>query len=90
ETPVFVGRAVAALCADPKIMSKTGKVQVVAELAKEYGFSDTNGLIPPSIRSLRFMLPAYVFPKLGIDVPSTSVPDWLLPFDFLRNGKPPE
>ncbi|MCG8589600.1 MAG: SDR family NAD(P)-dependent oxidoreductase [Proteobacteria bacterium] len=40
ENPIFTGRAVAALAADPKILEKTGRVHVVAELAKEYGFQD--------------------------------------------------
>lgn len=65
---------------------------MVAELAKEYSFDDVGGSQPPSIRSLRFLLPTYLFPKVlpkGVEVPSTSVPDWLLPFDVMRNGKPP-
>ncbi|MEP7290541.1 MAG: SDR family NAD(P)-dependent oxidoreductase [Chloroflexota bacterium] len=40
QAPLFSGRAVAALAADPKIMDKTGKVFVVADLAREYGFED--------------------------------------------------
>ena len=40
ESPVYSGRAVAALAADPKRIEKTGKVLRVAELASEYGFQD--------------------------------------------------
>jgi dehydrogenase/reductase SDR family member 1 len=40
ESPQFIGRAVAALSADPKAMEKTGKVLVAASLAQEYGFTD--------------------------------------------------
>ncbi|CAN0484131.1 unnamed protein product, partial [Hapterophycus canaliculatus] len=40
------------------------QVHVVAELAKEYGFTDVGGESPPSIRSLRFLLPPYLFPTL--------------------------
>jgi hypothetical protein len=40
ESPLFTGRAVVALASDPKILEKTGRVLVVAELAKEYGFRD--------------------------------------------------
>ncbi len=40
ESPVFSGRAVAALAADPNKLEKTGRVLVVGELAKEYGFED--------------------------------------------------
>ncbi|CAM9828752.1 unnamed protein product [Scytosiphon promiscuus] len=92
ETPRFTGRAVAALAADPDIMKKSGKVHVVAELAKEYDFADAGGERPPSIRSLRFLLPTYLFPKLlpkGVEVPTDSVPDWLLPMSIMANGKPP-
>ncbi|MCH7224961.1 SDR family NAD(P)-dependent oxidoreductase [Haloferula sp. A504] len=46
ESAQFVGRAVAALAADPKVMERTGQVLVVAELAKEYGFTDTDGTQP--------------------------------------------
>lgn len=40
ESPVFSGRAVAALAADPQRIEKTGRVLNVAELAREYGFKD--------------------------------------------------
>ncbi|CAN0010785.1 unnamed protein product, partial [Ectocarpus fasciculatus] len=92
ETPFFTGRAVAALAADPDILKKTGKVQIVAELAKQYGFTDVGGDTPPSIRSLRFLLPTYLFPKLlpeGTKIDTSSVPDWLLPMFIMANGKPP-
>jgi dehydrogenase/reductase SDR family protein 1 len=47
ETPVFVGRAVAALAADPDVIAKTGQILLVSELATEYGFTDVDGKIPP-------------------------------------------
>lgn len=40
ESPLFTGRAVAALTADSNIMDKTGKVFQVGNLAREYGFED--------------------------------------------------
>jgi dehydrogenase/reductase SDR family member 1 len=46
ESPEFIGRAVAALAADPEIMQKTGKVLVAASLAQEYGFTDIDGKTP--------------------------------------------
>jgi NAD(P)-dependent dehydrogenase (short-subunit alcohol dehydrogenase family) len=46
ETPWFVGRAVAALAADPKVASKSGKVYASWTLAKEYLFSDRDGTRP--------------------------------------------
>jgi NAD(P)-dependent dehydrogenase (short-subunit alcohol dehydrogenase family) len=46
ESPRFIGRAVAALAADPRIMAKTGTIVVAAACAKEYGFSDIDGKQP--------------------------------------------
>ena len=40
ESPIFTGRAVTALASDPDLMTKSGRVLIVAELAKEYGFRD--------------------------------------------------
>ena len=40
ETPFYVGRAVAALAADPKVSNKSGKVFSSWDLAVEYGFKD--------------------------------------------------
>jgi dehydrogenase/reductase SDR family protein 1 len=46
ESPQFIGRAVAALAADPRVIEKTGSALVAAKLAKEYGFTDIDGKIP--------------------------------------------
>lgn len=46
ESPQFIGRAVAALAADPNVMGRTGKVLVAARLAQEYGFTDIDGKTP--------------------------------------------
>ena len=46
ESPQFVGRAVAALAADPNVMSKSGQALVAAALALEYGFTDVDGKQP--------------------------------------------
>jgi NAD(P)-dependent dehydrogenase (short-subunit alcohol dehydrogenase family) len=46
ESPRFIGRAVAALAADERLMEKTGTIVVAAACAKEYGFSDTDGKQP--------------------------------------------
>jgi len=46
ESPEFIGRAVAALAADPDVLRHSGKVLVAASLAKEYSFSDTDGTTP--------------------------------------------
>jgi NAD(P)-dependent dehydrogenase (short-subunit alcohol dehydrogenase family) len=46
ESPQFIGRAVAALAADSKVIERTGKVLVAASLAREYGFTDVDGKTP--------------------------------------------
>ncbi len=51
ETPIFAGRAVAALAGDPLVMRKTGKILLVSELAIEYGFTDVGGCIPAGVPS---------------------------------------
>jgi len=47
ETPFYVGRAVAALAADPKVMDKTGRALSSGWLARDYGFTDVDGRQPP-------------------------------------------
>lgn len=46
ETPLFVGRAVAALAADPQVAQKSGRVFSSWNLAREYGFTDADGSTP--------------------------------------------
>ncbi|SED53663.1 SDR family oxidoreductase [Streptomyces sp. TLI_105] len=46
ESPVYVGRAVAALAADPDRHRWTGRSLSSGELAKEYGFTDADGSQP--------------------------------------------
>jgi len=46
ESPEFIGRAVAALAADPEVLRQTGRVLVAAALAMEYGFTDIDGKRP--------------------------------------------
>jgi dehydrogenase/reductase SDR family protein 1 len=46
ESPEFIGRAVAALAADPDVLRHTGSVLVAAAVAKEYGFTDIDGKTP--------------------------------------------
>jgi dehydrogenase/reductase SDR family member 1 len=46
ESPEFIGRAVAALAADPEVFRHTGKILVAAALAKQYGFTDVDGATP--------------------------------------------
>ena len=46
ETPCYVGRAVAALTADPHVANKSGRLFSSWALAKEYGFTDLDGRRP--------------------------------------------
>ncbi|MDE2907073.1 MAG: SDR family oxidoreductase [Acidobacteriota bacterium] len=46
ETPCFVGRAIAALAADPDVAKKSGGLFSSWGLAKEYGFTDLDGRQP--------------------------------------------
>jgi NAD(P)-dependent dehydrogenase (short-subunit alcohol dehydrogenase family) len=46
ESPLFVGRAVAALAADRKVMRRTGALLSSYGLAREYGFTDYDGRRP--------------------------------------------
>ncbi|AKJ29605.1 SDR family oxidoreductase [Caldimonas brevitalea] len=48
ESPRYLGRAVAALAADPNVLQKTGRVHRVADLAREYGFTDVDGRQVPA------------------------------------------
>ncbi len=44
--PFYVGRAVAALAADPQVAKKSGRVFSSWDLAQEYGFRDVDGRQP--------------------------------------------
>jgi hypothetical protein len=52
ETPRFVGRAVAALAADPQLARRNGGSFSSGGLAQEYGFTDLDGSRPDCWRSL--------------------------------------
>jgi len=95
------GKAVVELAALSKdsMMDRSGNVEVVAELATEFGFLDTNGKKPASIRSLKYLLPNFVFPSIekeledGKEIPAwikDNVPDILVPWSTFSSGPPPE
>ncbi len=46
ESPRFIGRAVVALAADPRVKRKSGRVCSSWALAREYGFTDLDGSQP--------------------------------------------
>jgi NAD(P)-dependent dehydrogenase (short-subunit alcohol dehydrogenase family) len=80
ETPLLTGRVIAALAGEPNVMRRTGRVQIVAELAKKYHLVDENGGRPASLRSLRFVLPAAL---PGLRKYSWLIPDIKLPWSLL-------
>jgi NAD(P)-dependent dehydrogenase (short-subunit alcohol dehydrogenase family) len=47
ESPEYAGRAVAALAADAEVLRWSGKVLTAGGLAREYGFTDSDGRQPP-------------------------------------------
>ena len=48
ESPRYLGRAVAALAGDRQVLAKSGAVLLVADLAREYGFTDVDGRQVPA------------------------------------------
>jgi NAD(P)-dependent dehydrogenase (short-subunit alcohol dehydrogenase family) len=52
-SPEFPGRVIAALAADPEVMSRSGGTFITAELASEYGVTDVDGAVVPSMRAER-------------------------------------
>ena len=66
-------------------------------MAKEFGFTEVDGSLPTSIRSLKYLLPNFVFPQVeresGKPVPDwvrNNVPDVLLPWSVFSSGPPPK
>jgi NAD(P)-dependent dehydrogenase (short-subunit alcohol dehydrogenase family) len=68
ETPCYVGRAVAALAADPNVAAKAGGVYASWTLAEEYGFTDIDGRKPHWWRFVR----AYLENMLARSGPQTD------------------
>jgi hypothetical protein len=46
ESPLYVGRAVAAVASDPRLLEHTGRLLSSWELARRYGFTDYDGRRP--------------------------------------------
>lgn len=49
----FPGRVISALAQDPVLMRRSGGTFIAAELAREYGVTDVDGRVPPSLRDTR-------------------------------------
>jgi len=58
ETPLFVGRCVAALAAETNLSAKNGRVFASWDLAEEYGVVDADGSRPHFYRWLQEHMPA--------------------------------
>lgn len=58
ESPALVGRAVAALAADRKILEKSGQTFSSWEVAREFGLVDTDGRRPDWLAHFQRKLPA--------------------------------
>ncbi len=56
ETPAFVGRAVAALAADPDVKARSGGAYLATHLARDYGFTDVDGRQPAFWISIEKMI----------------------------------
>jgi len=65
ESPLFVGRAVAALAADPKVQARTGMLYGSWELGRDYGVTDYDGRRPDWGRH---RIDFSVLPQTGIDL----------------------
>ena len=57
ETPLFVGRGIAALAADPNVATKNGRVFASWDLGDEYGVVDADGTRPHFVRWLQANMP---------------------------------
>jgi dehydrogenase/reductase SDR family protein 1 len=58
ETPKFNGKAVVALAADPEIATKSGGSFWSSRLAREYGFTEDDGHLPPEIDGIQTLMSA--------------------------------
>jgi NAD(P)-dependent dehydrogenase (short-subunit alcohol dehydrogenase family) len=63
EWPRFTGRAVVALATDPTVLEQSGQSLIPAQLARDHGFTDIDGNLPPVVRGVQDLLGA------GDDVP---------------------
>ncbi|HZZ35808.1 MAG TPA: hypothetical protein VFE03_08790, partial [Caulobacteraceae bacterium] len=86
ETPFFVGRAVAALAADPDVRRKSGLALFVSDLADEYGFTDVDGRVPrfwPAIE-------AWLDRELAKDQPLSGQARWIASARYAQTHRSPE
>ena len=70
ESPLFIGRAIAALAADPKVRDRTGTLVSSWDVARDYGVTDYDGRRPDWGRH---KIDFSVLPPAWIDLFRTSV-----------------
>jgi hypothetical protein len=46
QSPYLIGRAIATLASDPRVLRKSGKTLYAGDVAREYRFTDVDGRIP--------------------------------------------
>lgn len=89
ESPLFVGRAIAALAQEPDLMKRSGHLFSSWELGREYGFTDADGrrpdwgskdldfsVLPESLRTL--ILDGLQFQREWLKVLSTRTENYLV------------
>lgn len=82
ETPLFVGRVLAAVLSDRPFLDQVrGKIVITAEAGDRYNIRDENGYRPLSMRSLKYNLlravPALVHSPLGHLFPRSLLVPWV-------------
>jgi len=78
ESPLFVGRAVAALARDPRMLERTGQLWSSWELSRDYGFADADGRRPDW--GAKDQLDFSMFPPAFLEMYRTGLElqrDWL-------------
>ncbi|XP_071802181.1 dehydrogenase/reductase SDR family member 1-like [Asterias amurensis] len=79
ETIELPGKAVVHLAQDKKIMNKSGRIVLTAELASEYGFTDIDGSTPTNFRQIKSLLNMSGHTWLASVTPSfLKIPFWML------------
>jgi NAD(P)-dependent dehydrogenase (short-subunit alcohol dehydrogenase family) len=82
ETPFYVGRAVAALAADPEVAKKSGKVWSSWVLSREYGFTDVDGRRPDFEKHLQETDPGLLWKRCD----ETFYSYWAGPYERLLDA----
>lgn len=73
ESPLFIGRAVAALAADRAVLRRSGEITSSWEVAREFGFTDEDGGRPDWGRHWQRILPSIP----GMSAGHQRLADWL-------------